>query len=60
MIQAKFRNQQQEKLTLYLKSLHQSLECRLVRSLYQKYWVKTILSKLVIFLFGLSSIGKKQ
>ena len=56
---AKFPNPQQKRLTLCMKSLHQSLECRLETSLCQKHWAKTILSKLVIFSNLLNSTGKK-
>ena len=52
-------NHQQERLTLYLKSLCQSLECLLGKSLCQKHWSKTIPSKLVILSNLLSSTGKK-
>ena len=56
---AKFPNRQQESLTLCLKSLHQSLKYRLGTSLCQKYWAKSILSKLIIFCNLLNSTGKK-
>ena len=56
---AKCSNRQQERLTLCLKSLHQSLKCRLRTSLCQKHWVKTILFKLVMFSNLLNSTGKK-
>ena len=40
-------NQQQERLTLFLKSLHHCLKCWFRTSLWQKHLAKTILSKLV-------------
>ena len=40
-------NQQQERLTLFLKSLHHCLKCWFRTSLCQKHLAKTILSKLV-------------
>ena len=56
---AKCPDRQQERLTLCLKSLDQSLECLLGTSLCQKHWAKTILFKLVIFSNLLNSTGKK-
>ena len=51
-------NRQQERLTLCLKSLYQSLECWLGASLCQKHWAKTIPSKLVIF--KLAQLNRKE
>ena len=53
------QNRQLERLTMCLKSLRQSLECRLGTSLCQKHWSKTILSKLVIYSNFLNSTEKK-
>ena len=53
------QNQQQERLTLCLKSLHQSFECRMETSICQKHWEKAIPSKLVIYSNFLNSTGKK-
>ena len=53
------KNRHQERLIQCLKSLRQSLECRLGASLFQKHLGKTIICKLVILSNLLNSTGKK-